>query len=188
MQLRTNSVPTRSLALPLDCLRSHYGWCALFALGALLLALMVPAVQAQEAYTGPVPPKSDIPYLLHASNLLETEVAEAKVLKQKDHETTFAIDGETSPVRTPLPEPIFIIKADRIRPESIQMYQFEQKDSQRQLKLKDNPGKNDAHPLFLTVTHLDGDLYKIEADEILENGEYSLSPSTGNEVFAFEVY
>ncbi len=152
------------------------------------MALLAPAVQAQEDYTGPVPPKSDVPYLLHASNLLETEIAEAKVLEQKKNETTYALEGESSPVRTPLPEPIFIFKADRIRPETLELYRFEQKDSQRRLKLKNNPGGKDAHPLFLTVTHLDGDLYKIEADEILENGEYSLSPSSGNQVFAFEVY
>ena len=30
-----------------------------------------------EKYTGPRPPKADIPYLMHADNLIETEVGKA---------------------------------------------------------------------------------------------------------------
>ncbi len=45
-----------------------------------------------------------------------------------------------------------------------------------------------AHPVRLNVTQLDGTLYKLEVDEILENGEYSLSPADSNRVFCFAVY
>ena len=43
-------------------------------------------------------------------------------------------------------------------------------------------------PVRISVTHLDGKLYKIEADEEIENGEYALSPNGSNIVFCFEVY
>jgi hypothetical protein len=38
------------------------------------------------------------------------------------------------------------------------------------------------------VTPLGGHLYKIEADEHLDDGEYSLSPNDSNTVFCFAVY
>jgi hypothetical protein len=45
-----------------------------------------------------------------------------------------------------------------------------------------------ARPIRLNVTRLDENLYKIEVDEILENGEYSLSPVDSNQVFCFQIY
>lgn len=158
------------------------------ALAAVTLGLTGAGTLWAQDYTGPIPPKPDVPYLLHASNLLEPEIAEARVKEEKRDEITFEIAGAHSPARTPLPEPIFIIQADRIRPEALELYRFEEKNSTRELKLKDEPGDKDARPMFLTVTQIEGDLYRIEASETLENGEYSLSPTSGNEVFAFQVY
>ena len=43
-------------------------------------------------------------------------------------------------------------------------------------------------PLHLSVNKVDGRLYRVEASEPLENGEYSLSPNDSNKVFCFEVY
>ena len=37
-----------------------------------------------EKYTGPRPPKADVPYLLHADNLIETEIGKAKSDERKD--------------------------------------------------------------------------------------------------------
>jgi hypothetical protein len=42
--------------------------------------------------------------------------------------------------------------------------------------------------LRLNVTRLDENLYKIEVDEILENGEYLLTPPDSNQVFCFQIY
>src|SRR5436305_14634890 len=39
---------------------------------------------ADEKYSGPVPPKKDVLYLLHADNLIETEVATASQSASKD--------------------------------------------------------------------------------------------------------
>ena len=46
----------------------------------------------------------------------------------------------------------------------------------------------EGDPLFLQVKQVEGDLYRIEADEILDFGEYSISPNNSNQVFAFQVY
>jgi hypothetical protein len=48
--------------------------------------------------------------------------------------------------------------------------------------------KNASHPLRLTVTRIEGKLYRLEANEGLENGEYSLSPDGSDQVFCFQVY
>ena len=151
--------------------------------------LFTAALWAQD-YKGPVPPKTDIPYLLHASTLVETEVQTAHEEKKKN-ETLYWIDGPSSPARTPLAEPIFIIRVDKLRADKIEMYRFTSKKDRRELLLKDNP-KRDEGPLHISVTKVGRDLYKIEASEVLANGEYSLSPSgTGpgsNQAFSFQVY
>lgn len=152
----------------------------------LLLALTAATLLAQD-YTGPTPAKADVPYLLHASNLVETQASEAKQESKKDG-TLFWVEGTESTARTPLAEPIFIIRAEKLNPDKIEMYQFDVNKGRRELMLKDRPGKNDARPLHLTVTKLGKDLWKVEASEQLPNGEYSLSPSGSNQVFSFQVY
>lgn len=141
---------------------------------------------AQSDYTGPIPPKADVPYLLHASTLVETQVSEAKQ-ESKKGATLFWIEGANASAKTPMAEPIFIIRTEKLVPERIELYRFEVNKGRRELTIKDNPGRNDR-PLHLSVTRLSKDLYRVEASEQLPNGEYSLSPSGSNQVFAFQVY
>lgn len=152
----------------------------------LLVALTAATLLAQD-YNGPVPPKADVPYLLHASTLIETQVSEARQETKKDG-TLYWIEGASSPARTPLAEPIFILKADKLNPEKIELYQFDVNKGRRELMLKDRPGRNDARPLHLAITKIGKDLWKVEASEQLANGEYSLSPNGSNQVFSFQVY
>lgn len=152
----------------------------------LMLALTAATLLAQD-YTGPTPPKADVPYLLHASTLIETEKTEAKQ-EAKKNSTLYWVEGAASSARTPLAEPIFIIRTEKLNAEKIELYRFDVTKSRRELELKDRPGKNDPHPLHVAVTKLGPDLYKIEASEQLPNGEYSLSPSGTNEFFSFQVY
>jgi hypothetical protein len=148
--------------------------------------LAATTILAQSDYTGPIPPKADVPYLLHASTLVETQVSEAKQDSKKGA-TVFSIDGAASPARTPLAEPIFIVRTEKLNPDKLELYKFEVNKGRRELTIKDNPGRNDR-PLHLSVTKLSKDLYRVEASEQLPNGEYSLSPSGSNQVFAFQVY
>jgi hypothetical protein len=138
-------------------------------------------------YHGPTPPKSDVPYLLHASTLVPTEATEAHS-ESKKGDQLYWVDGEASTAKTPLAEPIFIIKIDKLIPEKIELYKFDVNKKRRELVLKDRPGRNDAHPLHVQVTRLGKGLYKIEVSETLPNGEYSLSPQGSDTVFAFQVY
>ena len=47
---------------------------------AISLSLLASALLSfgAEKYTGPLPPKSDIPYLVHADTLIETEAGDAR--------------------------------------------------------------------------------------------------------------
>lgn len=146
-----------------------------------VLSLAFCAGAFAQKYNGPRPPKPDLPYLVHADNLIPTEALEARQEK-----LTFIIPGASSPSRTPLAEPIFIIQSDKISPESLELYKMDVKGDKREVKLSQH--RRGDKVLRLTVTPLDGKLYKIEADEELENGEYVLSPSDSNTVFCFEVF
>jgi hypothetical protein len=139
-----------------------------------------------DKYTGPRPPKADLPYLMHADDLIPTESAEAK---QEDHknDVTYAIAGGSSSARTPLASPAFLLLTDQLQADRLQLFKLESKGGQRTL-LFTRRKKLVAHPTRLNVTRLDDNLYKIEVDEILENGEYSLSPADSNQVFCFQIY
>jgi hypothetical protein len=155
-----------------------------------MLAAGTLAAQQARKYTGPRPPKPDVPFLLHAANLIETEVGEAVEEKRKD-EMAAVIKGAASPVRTPLPEPIFLFEADKIAAEKLQLYRLTvSKSGNREVLFPNNPKKarDAARPVHLSLNKLDGALYRIEAAEILDPGEYCLSPQGANTVFCFQVY
>ena len=147
------------------------------------LLLFVVAASAQK-YDGPRPPKPDLPYLKHADNLIPTEAAQAKEQKQKS-DTLYVIEGANSPARTPLASPIFLFQSDKIVPEKLGLYKLDVKGGHREILFG---ARKSPKPVIITVTHLDGNLYRIEADDTLEPGEYSLSPEGSNQVFCFAVF
>lgn len=148
------------------------------------LALAAAAAFAADRYDGPRPPKRDVLYLMHADNLIPTEVTEAKQEGKRD-EPTYTIAGGASTAKTPLAEPIFLLDSDLVDPEHLELYKLDVKSGHREVMMGK---KRRAKALHLSVTKLDGRLYKIEADETLDNGEYSVSPSDSNKVFCFQVY
>jgi hypothetical protein len=150
------------------------------------ILLLATLAAAADDYTGPRPPKPDVLYLVHAANLLPTEVTEAQQEGKKD-DTTFSVSGASSSARTPLAEPIFLLRSEKIKPNALELYRFEVKNGRRQLTLS-KKRKDNSGPFHLSITKLDKDLYRVEADEALENGEYSLSPNGSNAVFCFQVY
>lgn len=159
--------------------RSAVLFVGLFLFGA--------AATAQQDYSGPRPPKPDVPYLMHADSLVQAEAVEARE-DQRKNESAYSIPGATSPVRTPLAEPIFLFLSDKTTPESIELYRLEVKGGNRQVVLSKK--RKDSHPLRLMVTRLTGKLYRIEVNEGmgLENGEYALSANGSNQTFCFAVY
>jgi hypothetical protein len=160
--------------------RRHATAIACAAVPALLLHA------AEDKYAGPVPPKKDVPYLVHADNLVETEMVTATQASNKN-DVVFSVPGETSPARTPVAEPIFLLAAERLTPESLGLYRFDVSGGKRQISIGRKKGKG-ARVYHTSVRKLGAGLFRIEAAEYLENGEYSLSPEGENTAFCFTVY
>jgi hypothetical protein len=154
---------------------------------AVLLLVSLTSACAAEKYTGPWPPKQDVPYLVHADNLIETETATAKY-DDKGNQRTAWVSGVGSAVRTPMAEPIFLIEVQKLTPEKMELYKFDAKRERREVTFTLKGGKSGSHALRLTVTRIEGKLYRLEANEALENGEYSLSQDGSDQVFCFQVY
>jgi hypothetical protein len=154
--------------------------CALFA---------VTAVSAQQKYTGPRPEKADLPYLLHATKLIPTDAAEAKEEKRKEG-TAYITAGAAAQAKTPLAEPIFLFESKAITPDKLTMYKLEVKNGAREVFFFDNPKKRkeSTKPIRISAKKLDTGLYRLEPTEPLVNGEYVLTPSDSNTVFAFTIY
>lgn len=152
-----------------------------------MFALAATLVFGQK-YTGPRPPKPDVVYLVHADNLVPTEVAEAKQESSKKDALTYSISGGGAPAKTPLAEPIFLMESDKILPNSLELYKVDTKGGRREVTMVQKRIRGGARPFRLTVTKIEGKLYRIETDEELENGQYTLSPNGSNTVFCFEVY
>jgi hypothetical protein len=154
----------------------------------VLVILAAGAASAQSKYAGPIPPKTDIPFLLHAGNLIETETGDARQSEGKDG-TVYSISGAASPVRTPMPEPVFLFKMEKINPDKLTLFRMEVKGGQRLLQMPTGKkARNAPRPLFLMVNRLAQGLYRVEVNEFLENGQYCLSPEGSNQVFCFEAY
>src|SRR5437660_393903 len=84
------------------------------------LLCLIPAAWAQK-YTGPRPAKTDVPYLMHASNLVQTEVQEAQQEGKKDS-STYTVPGASSTAKTPLAEPILILATEKLTADSLELY------------------------------------------------------------------
>jgi len=153
---------------------------------ALLLAALLAAQSTGQRKSGlPDPPKKDIPYLIHADQLLETETGEAKEEK-RGNEQIFVLAGAASPAKTPLAGPEFLLLSDQVQPDKLQLYRVEPKGGRREV-ITARKNKPVARPLFLSVIRVHQNLFKIRVDESLAAGQYCLTPSGSNAVFCFAV-
>ena len=114
-------------------------------------------------------------------------MADARQEDRKDN-SRFSIPGATSPARTPLAEPVFLIDARQISPESLELYRLDTKGGNREISVNSSRKHGGSHALHLAVKQLSGHLYRVEVDEPLENGQYALSPNGENRSFCFEIY
>jgi hypothetical protein len=147
-----------------------------------------PALMLAASYSGPRPSKHDVPFLLHGDRLTETESCDAREEGGKKNDATYVIAGASSPARTPMAEPIFLMDVQQFSAERIELYKLDARNGRREISLTQKRRRNGVRPLHLLVTRLADRLYRIEADEPLENGEYALSPSDSNRAFCFAVY
>lgn len=150
-----------------------------------LLLLTCSAALFGQKYDGPQPEKPDLPYLIHADNLVPTEANEAKEETRKD-EVLYVIEGATSPAATPLASPVFLIRVDQLAPERLEIYKLESKNGRREVLFRKK--KQAARPIRCNVTRVADNLYKLDVEEALGNGEYSITPNGSNQVFCFRVF
>ena len=152
----------------------------------LTLTLLCATALFGQKYNGPQPEKPDLPYLVHADNLVATEAGEAKQETRKD-EILYVIDGATSPAATPLASPMFLIRAEQLVPDKLEIYKLESRNGRREV-LFQRKKKQTARPIHRNVTRVGDNLYRIDVEQALENGEYTITPSESNQVFCFRVY
>ena len=155
----------------------------------LILAFALAAALTAQKYDGPRPPKPDVPYLLHASNLISTDVDEAKEDKRKDG-TAYITPGAAAKAKTPLAEPIFLFETKSIPPERLSLYRLDVKSGSREVFFFDNlkKRKDSAKSLRLSAVKVTQGLYRLEPTEPLANGEYAITPADSNTVFSFTIY
>lgn len=154
----------------------------------LFCALLCSLAAWPQKYTGPMPPKPDLPYLLHADTLVATENTEAKEQKSpKKEEITYIVPGAASSAKTPLASPILLFQSDKLSAEKLQMYKLEARNGNREITFS-NKKKNTAKPINISVNRVAEGLYRIEATDSLPNGEYALTPEGSNQVFCFQIY
>ncbi len=158
------------------------------SLGAAFLLSAAVLCRGAEKYTGPRPPKPDLPYLVHADTLVETEATEAKEEQRKDEAITYWISGTESRVKTPLAGPILLIQAEKLQPERMQLYKMEVKNGRREVFFSKKKRDQSSRPIRLSLNKVDENLYRIEVVESLPAGEFGLTPDGSNKVFAFQVY
>ncbi len=153
------------------------------------LAILVVALSltAAEKYTGPKPAKADVPYLMHANTLIETEAVEAREETRKDA-TVAVVPGVAARAKTPLAEPIFIMRTEKLSAEKLSAFKMDVKNGNREVVISRKKQRNAPKPIYLNATRLGDNLWKVEVDQTLENGQYTLSPDGSNQTFSFEVY
>ena len=152
-----------------------------------ILLLLLPAMcaLAQPKYTGPKPDKTDLPYLVHADNLVPTEALEAREQKGKKDQITYIMPGAASPVKTPLASPIFLLQTQELDASKLQLYKLEVKSGQREISFTK---RKQPTAIIINATQVgSGGLYRVEVEQTLQPGEYALTPEGSNKVFCFAV-
>jgi hypothetical protein len=133
-----------------------------------------------------VPPRTDLPYLKHAGTLVPTEVLEATEEKGKKGEVIYVIAGAASSARTPLASPIVLLDSDKLVAAKLALYRLESRNGRREIVFTP---KKPPKVIRLELTHLNSaGLYRLEVEESLEPGEYSLSAEGSNTVYCFQVF
>ncbi len=153
----------------------------------LVLLVAALSLMAAEKYNGPKPLKADIPYLMHADTLIETEAVEAREETRKDA-TIAVVPGAAARAKTPLAEPIFIMRTEKLSAEKLSAFKMDVKNGNREVVISQKKQRNASKPIYLNATRLADNLWKVEVDQSLENGQYTLSPEGSNQTFSFEVY
>ncbi|MDE0109103.1 MAG: hypothetical protein OXJ37_16940 [Bryobacterales bacterium] len=153
----------------------------------LILGALALAGQADRNRLGlPNPPKPDIPYLIHGSDIRELEQVDATEEIAKN-QLRYWIAGPAAAVRTPLAAPEFLFDSQQIDPRDLSLFGFEVKNGRREL-LYSKKKKVVAEPYFLNLEGVAGRVIRIRINASLAPGEYGITPDGQNIVFTFSVF
>ena len=158
-------------------------------LGRLFLAaLAAPAAAVFAAEPdGNRPPKADVPYMIMAGNLTETEHVVATE-ERKNNQVTYVVPGATSSARTPLAGPEFLFLSEKLDPGVLRLYGFEARNGRREITFHEKRPKQNPVPHILSLFPVSAGLVRVRVDASLERGEYCLTPEGSNDVFCFTVF
>jgi hypothetical protein len=81
-----------------------------------------------------------------------------------------------------------VLKADKIDPDRIALYKFDARGGRREVLIPRVVKRNSLRPIRISVVKLSDRLFKLEAQEFCDIGEYCLSPEGSNQVFCFSVF
>lgn len=160
-----------------------------FTLGVLpaIAYLGLPAAAEETNKLGlPNPEKPDVPYLIHASSLVEIEQSEATEQRKKN-ELVYTVPGANSGVQTPLASPELLFQSENIDPRDLAFFRFASVKGRREL-LYQKKKKIKAEPIRISLYPVEEGLVKIRVDDSLPAGEYCLTPNNSNAVFCFSVF
>lgn len=153
----------------------------------LILSALALSGQADRNRLGlPNPPKPDIPYLIHGSDIRELEQVDAMEEITKN-QLRYWIAGPAASVRTPLAAPEFLFDSQQIDPRDLSLFGFEVKNGRREL-LYSKKKKVVAEPYFLNLEGVAGRVIRIRINASLAPGQYGITPDGQNIVFTFSVF
>lgn len=152
---------------------------------AFFVVLFAAVVGAQKL---PDPPKKDTPYLIHATNLLETETNQATEVSDKKAQI-FWVPGAASSAKTPLGFPEFLFAQEQVDARSLKLYAFEQVNGRREVLIR-KKNKIVVQAYYIDVIPQGEGLFKLRVDSSLKPGEYCITPDGeqgSNTVYCFAV-
>ena len=159
---------------------------ARIAMLLVLSALALPGQADRNRLGLPNPPKPDIPYLIHGSDIRELEQVDAMEEITKN-QLRYWIAGPAAAVRTPLAAPEFLFDSAQIDPRNLSLFGFEVKNGRRELLFRKKK-KVVAEPYFLNLEGVAGRVIRIRINASLAPGEYGITPDGQNIVFTFSVF
>ena len=152
----------------------------------ILGALALPGQADRNRLGLPNPPKPDIPYLIHGSDIRELEQVDAKEETTKN-QLRYWIADTAAKIRTPLAAPEFLFDSQQIDPRDLSLFGFEVNNGRRELLFRKKK-KVVAEPYFLNLEGVAGRVVRIRINASLPPGEYGLTPDGRNVVFTFSVF
>lgn len=159
---------------------------ARIAMLLVLSALALPGQADRNRLGLPNPPKPDVPYLIHGSDIRELEQVDATEEITKN-QLRYWIAGPAAAVRTPLAAPEFLFDSAQLDPRNLSLFGFEVKNGRRELLFRKKK-KVVAEPYFLNLEGVAGRVIRIRINASLAPGEYGITPDGQNIVFTFSVF